>query len=152
MQNIEQINKEIVILYHADCLDGFSGAWAAWKKFGSKAEYIPVHHQKAYPEGIRGKEIYFLDFAYPEEITKEIIEFSEKVVIIDHHKEAEETAKIASDHLFSNNNSGAVLAWKYFHPEKQIPKLLRYVEDMDLWKFKMPKTEEAIAFIESTSS
>lgn len=33
--------KEIVIIYHAQCRDGLGSAYAAWKKFGDNASYIP---------------------------------------------------------------------------------------------------------------
>ena len=29
--------KNIVVIYHADCRDGFGAAYAAWKKFGDRA-------------------------------------------------------------------------------------------------------------------
>ena len=35
-----------------------------------------------------------------------------------------------------------MLAWKYFHPGKKVPKFLLHVEDGDLWKFKVPGTRE----------
>ena len=59
--------KNIVVLYHADCPDGFGGAWAAHKKLGEKAEYIGVHHNFLPPKGLDGKEIYMIDFVYPKE-------------------------------------------------------------------------------------
>ena len=37
----EPITKDIVIFYHKECQDGFSGAWVAWKKFGESADYVP---------------------------------------------------------------------------------------------------------------
>ena len=40
----ENQEKNIVVLYHADCLDGFGAAYAAWEKFGDTAEYIPVQY------------------------------------------------------------------------------------------------------------
>jgi len=41
---MNEVNKEIVVLYHANCLDGFGAAYAAWKKFGDTADYIPVQY------------------------------------------------------------------------------------------------------------
>ena len=53
--------KEIVILYHGGCPDGFGGAYAAWKKFGDAAEYIPVQHDRVVPEGLAGRKLFFID-------------------------------------------------------------------------------------------
>jgi len=44
--------KEIVIIYHADCPDGFGAAYAAWKKFGDKASYLPCYMPAPVPDGI----------------------------------------------------------------------------------------------------
>ena len=33
--------KSIVVIYHGRCRDGFAAAYAAWKKFGDKASYLP---------------------------------------------------------------------------------------------------------------
>src|SRR3989344_1169898 len=37
-----KMNKKIAVLYHKGCTDGFGAAWAAWKKFGARAEYLGV--------------------------------------------------------------------------------------------------------------
>lgn len=130
--------KDIVVIYHGGCPDGFSAAWVAWKKFGDKAEYIPGHHGNPIPENLNGKEIYMLDFVYPVEEMKKIVQGSKKVVVIDHHKSAEESVKIAQEYLYEMNHSGATLSWKYFYPNTETPWLIRYVEDMDLWKLELP--------------
>lgn len=139
--------KPIVILYHANCSDGFGGAWAAWKKFGNKAEYIPVHHQVPPPEGLRGKELYFIDFTYPSEITKKLIAANKRVTGIDHHITRAKEVKLTQNYSYAVKNSGSVLAWQYFHHEKSVPTLLKYVEDMDLWRFKLPYTKEIFAYL-----
>lgn len=130
--------QPIVVLYHAECTDGFSAAWAAWKKFGDQATYIPVKHNEPVPAGLAGKEIYMVDFTYPEAVTTSLIANNKRVTAIDHHVSAESATKLTYDHLFDNNHSGAVLTWKYFHPEQQVPRLLGYVEDMDLWRWQDP--------------
>src|SRR3990167_11323403 len=57
-------HKEIAVLYHGGCPDGFGGAYAAWKKFGDTAEYIPVKYGNTPPEGLAGREVYIVDFCY----------------------------------------------------------------------------------------
>ena len=44
-----------LVLYHANCPDGFGAALAAWKHFGNEAEYVPVQYGKEPPDvsGIR---------------------------------------------------------------------------------------------------
>jgi uncharacterized protein len=140
------IQKSITVVYHGDCPDGFSAAWVAWKKFGAKAEYIGVHHQTSPPEGLEDKEIYFLDFVYPEKIMRKIIKDNKKVVAIDHHISTKHVVELADDHLYDVKHSGAVLAWKYFYPSKSVPNFLKYVEDRDLWNWKMKHAKEVLLY------
>ena len=141
--------KNTVILYHADCEDGFGGAWAARKKLGDKASYIAVKHGFPPPQGLKNKTVYMIDFAYPGPMTRTIARHTAKLVVIDHHLSHQKIVEKLPNHLFSLKHSGAVLSWDYFHPGKTIPLLLRYVEDIDLWKFSLPHAREFSGFIES---
>lgn len=141
--------KNIVVLYHGDCADGFSAAWAVWKKFGNRAEYIKVFHRNPPPSGLKNKEIYLVDFIYPLTTIKKLITDNKRVTAIDHHFSAEKMAKLTYEYSFSTKNSGSMLAWKYFYPAKAVPTLLKYVEDADLYKFKLPYSKEIFAYIES---
>ena len=134
--------QEIVVLYHADCPDGFGASFAAWKKFGDNALYIPVHHNTPPPAQIGGKEVYLLDYAYPIEITNEVLPRVKKLIIIDHHVTAKDIVPLAHERVFDLAHSGSVLAWQYFHPDTETPLLLKYIEDVDLWKFSLPHAKE----------
>ncbi len=143
------IKKQIVILYHGECKDGFSAAWAAWKKFGETATYIPVFHNEPMPDGLKNKEIYLLDFCFDEKTTKELLSANKRVTAIDHHATRESIVKQTANYSYALDHSGCVLAWNYFHPKKAAPKLLAYVEDMDLWAFRVPRAKEIGAFLDS---
>ena len=41
------------------------------------------------------------------------------------------------------------MAWKFFHSNKKIPSLLLHIEDIDIWKFRLPRTKELIACLDS---
>ena len=140
--------KPIVIIYHHNCPDGFSGAWAAYKKFGNKADYIGGKHRET-PPFIKGKIVYFIDFSYPPEIIKDFIKNNKQVTIIDHHVTAKESAEMTQDYLFDLDHSGAVLAWQYFHPGKPVPQFLKHVEDVDLWRFKLANSKEIMTYIDT---
>lgn len=143
------ITKNTVVLYHGDCPDGFGGAWAAWKKFKDKADYVALFRDKPLPAGLKGKELYFIDFTPNQTVeVKKLIKDNPRVTIIDHHASAKENVLLSRDHLFSERHSGAVLAWRYFHPDKKTPWLLRTIEDMDLWNFNMPHTKAVDAFLD----
>ena len=137
--------KNTVVLYHSNCSDGFGGAWAAWKKFGSKADYIPVNHPEPPPEGLIDKRIYCVDFAsYTSDIFKNLIANNKQVTAIDHHAARAEVIQMTHDYRYDPTHSGAVLAWQYFHPGKPVPQLLLHIEDYDLWRFHLPHTKELI--------
>lgn len=131
------------VLYHANCYDGFGSAYAAWKKFGSKAKYIPVSYGSPIPEMSEAEVIYILDFAYD---AKDLIELSmnSRVVLLDHHKTALEKLSVSIDNprpnmtiIFDMEKSGALLSWEYFHPLLQTPLLIQHISDRDLWQFKL---------------
>lgn len=148
--NNKNITKDIVVIYHGECPDGFSAAWVAWKKFGDEAEYIPGHHGEVFPEGLVGKEVYMLDFVYPVDEMRKIVKDNKKVIVIDHHKSAEESVKMAQEYVYKMNHSGSGLAWRYFYPDLAVPWLIQYVEDMDIWKLELPNVF-AIAMIVNTA-
>jgi oligoribonuclease NrnB/cAMP/cGMP phosphodiesterase (DHH superfamily) len=141
--------KDTVILYHKDCLDGFTSAWVAWKKYKNKATYIPVEHNSSPPEELVGKKLFFIDFCYPKDTMDTLAKKNVSITIIDHHISAKNTIQSFNDHIYSESHSGCVLAWNYFFPGKKIPRLLRHVEDIDLWKFTVPYTKEITAVLET---
>jgi oligoribonuclease NrnB/cAMP/cGMP phosphodiesterase (DHH superfamily) len=147
MAKVQRIDKNIVVLYHADCKDGFGAAWAAWKKLGNEAEYIPVTHGRPVPEGLDNKVLYMLDFTYDEPYTSQLIKSNKQVTAIDHHRSQEKITKSTFKYSYDRNHSGAVLTWKYFHPKEKIPKLLAYIEDQDLFTHKLPSALQICTYI-----
>lgn len=141
--------KDIIIIYHNDCTDGFSAAWVAWKKFGNKADYVGVDPGSQPIAGLKGKEVYMLDLIYPVQYLEKLAKENKKVIAIDHHFSNKVAFDLVVNGLFDLNHSGAVLAWKYFHPTKKVPKLLNHVEDMDLWRFEILKTKEIISYLDT---
>ncbi|MEK7150685.1 MAG: DHHA1 domain-containing protein [Patescibacteria group bacterium] len=139
--------KKIVVLYHNFCPDGFGAAWAAWKKFGTRAEYIGVNHAEPLPRGLSGKEVYTLDFCYEDKYFNELLKKAARLVVLDHHISRKEAVMRAHDYRFELDHSGSVIAWKYFHPGKRIPRALLHVEDYDLWRFRWPGTREVGAIL-----
>lgn len=137
--------KNIVIFYHAFCTDGFGGAYAAWKKFGSRAAYIPMEHGKPLPVLPKGKEIYFIDIIAPQTELSKLMRSNKKVTAIEHHISKKDLVMQTDEYLYALNHSGATLAWQYFHGKRKSPRLLTHIEDEDLWQFKKPFTREICA-------
>jgi uncharacterized protein len=139
-----------LVVYHSGCMDGMCAAWVAQKNlevsvleggvYGKKLENDPT-----------GKNIYIVDFSYPEQELEDIIRVCNKLVILDHHKTAmeglekfrrkyEDDPRV--DIRFDLSKSGANLAWEYFNHTEAYCWLVRYIEDRDLWKWEWPHSRE----------
>lgn len=136
------------ILYHSNCYDGFGAAYAAWKKFGDEAKYIPVSYGFAPPDVSEATEVYIVDFSYDPDTILDWAE-TKKVVVLDHHKTAKEKLEplVGQENPyveFDMNRSGAKMAWEYFHSDKSgsCPgnMLIEHISDRDLWKFELDGT------------
>lgn len=147
-KTVRQITKPIVVFYHADCTDGFTAAWVAWKKFGNKAEYIAQSYSDP-PPVIKNKEIYTLDFTFekPGAIEK-FMKQNKRLTSIDHHISNKNITLSTYKPLYALHHSGCTLAWKYFFPNKPVPKFLLVVEDVDLWRNKIKGNTELYSYLD----
>jgi len=134
-----------IVLYHADCSDGFGAAWAAWKHLGNDASYMPMEYGTAPPSLHRNVHVYILDFTFPRDVIGDMHDHCKELVIIDHHGTTAKELEGLPYVVFDERKSGAVLAWEYFHPSAPIPELLRYIMDRDLWQFRLPQSREVFA-------
>lgn len=138
--------KKVIILYHADCTDGFGAAWAAWRKFGARATYVGIFPDPGVNQlkglTIKNREVYFLDVCASAGVLRKLVKQNRSVIVIDHHVTNARTVRSASGYVFDIAHSGVVLAWRYFHPGKPVPRFLKYVEDNDLWKYRQVYAKE----------
>lgn len=144
----------VMVIYHANCRDGFGAAYAAWRKFGAgerdwPAEYIPMDYGKPIPWNAAGKLLYVLDFSFPRKEIEVAYHNCANVTIIDHHKTAEAQLAGLPGVTFDMAHSGAYLAWKHFFPMDEVPMLIQYIEDRDLWKWELPDSKAIAAWLDS---
>lgn len=144
---MESSPERIVILYHGGCPDGFGGAYAAWKKFGDTAEYIPLSRGKGLPTGLEGAHLYFIDFVYPQEEMDHFVSIADKVTVLDHHEGVEDVIQSMPEFVYETELSGSGIAWRYFHPDVPLPTLLAHVQDDDLYKFELPDTRAVMTYL-----
>ncbi len=150
-----------VCYFHAGCPDGFGAAWATWRAWGDEGRYVARgHYDPVDSRRHEGHWVSFVDIAPTNEAIRELAESAARLVVLDHHVSARdryqsdpgvENALAAIPHHieFDLEHSGAILAWRHFHPDTPPPDLLRYVEDQDLWSWKLPRSEEVNAAIGS---
>jgi oligoribonuclease NrnB/cAMP/cGMP phosphodiesterase (DHH superfamily) len=133
-----------LIIYHANCTDGFGAAYAAWKLLGDRAEYHAAKYGEEPPD-VTGRNVVILDFSYDNATTKALMKKAKNFLIIDHHKSAMVELHDVSCARFDMNHSGAMLSWNFFHPGKEAPRMIKHIEDRDLWKWEIPYSKEFAA-------
>lgn len=148
-----------ICIYHANCTDGFGSAYAVWLALGDQAEYFAASYGQEEPD-VTGMDVIMVDFSYKRTILKKMLKVCRSMIILDHHKTAQDdlaflpqlekdvnestnTKKFAA--LFDMDRSGAIIAWQYFHPTKLPPQLLLHIQDRDLWRFDLALTKEISA-------
>ena len=146
-----------LVIYHDNCPDGFTAAWAVWRALGDTAEYRAMNHGQympSSPSDYEGRRVIFVDFSLPREELETLIRFGAHVEVYDHHKTAEADlhdlagAKV----VFDVTRSGAGIAWDEFHQGEAVwiglrPQLVSYVEDRDLWRWVLPDSREVSEYI-----
>lgn len=80
--------KPDLVIYHDPCLDGFTAAWAAWRRW-PLAEYVGSNYGVPPPD-VAGKNVLILDFSYKRAQLEELAASAASIVILDHHKTAME--------------------------------------------------------------
>lgn len=142
------------VLYHADCLDGYGAALAAWMLLDGDVRYVPVKYGQPPPEVDLGECITIVDFSYPKDQLIQLVQRCGHVTVLDHHesaaRELEPLIGQRGFHIrFDMEQCGATLSWEHFHPNKPTPTLFKYLRDRDLWKFELMYTREVIAGLSS---
>lgn len=138
------------VFYHEGCLDGFGSAWSAWKELGDGARYVPHHPSQPFPDDLReGSRVFVLDLGLPRERLMDLVDRHREVRVIDHHATWELEMADLPFVTFDRDHSAAVLSWRHFQPEREIPPLLRHVEDNDLARFELEGTREVTAALSS---
>lgn len=154
-----------VVVYHGNCEDGFGGAFAAWKRWGSHGiEYLPFGYGQNTPvEALRGKDVLMVDFSFKRQAMKELAQIVRTMVVLDHHKTAQAELEpwtvrhhtpasladglqyedflhpVGSDPImaiFDMEKSGARMAWEFCWSTLPVPRLIEFIEDRDLWRFR----------------
>lgn len=157
-------------IYHGNCADGFTAAWAVWQKFGDTMDYHPGTYQNPPPD-VTGRDVVIVDFSYKYDVLCEMSWRAKSMLILDHHKTAaDDLGRLPSVRnetefrtdvmmlcqtqnmphigaLFDLSRSGAGIAWDFFHPGVARPPLVNYVEDRDLWRFSLPSSREINALV-----
>lgn len=134
------------IIYHND-EDGRCAGAIAYNYFKEEhtaaIELIEMDYTKPFPfNTITEKDtIYMLDFCLqPFSDMIKLINLCPDFVHIDHHisaiKNFELHPEIVLSGIRSTKNAACMLTWKFFYADKEPYPVIKYIEDMDIWKWE----------------
>lgn len=143
--------KPTLFVYHGYCNDGLTSVAIA------KHHYVNVlkrddfsilggvHQVKPTIDLFQDKTVVFLDFCYPLDVVKQILEVADSVTVIDHHVSAYEEMKDFSHkkltYIYNVSKCGAMMAWDIYYRGKECPLFVKCINDRDLWLNKAPSSE-----------
>lgn len=136
-----------LVLYHANCWDGFCAAWVCRKVYPD-AEFQAVQYGQQPPD-VTGREVLIVDFSYPREQLLAMKESAKNLHVLDHHKTAEVALRDLAFCTFDLSKSGGRLAWEHFFPGQKSPGIVDYTEDRDLWTWFIPGSKSVNAALRS---
>lgn len=156
--------KKILVVYHANCCDGFTAAYvfnnSATAANANVIQYMPMSYgdsiEPLLAEHWKDWRLYILDFSFKREPLKQICSNFAYTVLLDHHKTAQEDLENWEDApknleiVFDMARSGARITADYVHVGDFDNVLVDYVQDRDLWKHEMECTKEINAVIQAT--
>jgi len=147
----EQVLNRPLVIYHADCPDGFGAAWCFWRRYGAGADYIACEHQTPPPD-VAGRDVFMVDFSYKRDVVAQMVRSARSVTLIDHHATAlEDLREMPGLVQFTDlERCGAALAWDYLYEGQPRPVLIEHIQDRDLWRFRLAGTREIAAYLDVT--
>ena len=140
-----------IVICHKDCFDGFTAYWVALAKLGrtNTQYYFMNYNDNPWELPIEGNDVLVFDFSFKRPIMEAFAIKAKNFKVFDHHKTALAECQGLDYCTFNMDKSGAMLAWDYFNPGQEPPDLVKYVQDYDLWTFKLDKSKEINAAIMS---
>ncbi|TVR09596.1 MAG: hypothetical protein EA401_12845 [Planctomycetota bacterium] len=139
-----------VVVFHRNCLDGRASAAVVRRYEQGKGIYQPLQYGNTLRHPVLGRKVYILDFALDEEEMRRIHKEASEVVWIDHHQTNLEMHQRLGWGILDTSECGASLAWKVLYPNEDMPQVLHYVKDKDLWLWKLPDAREITAGLFAT--
>ena len=138
-----------VVIYHHPCTDGFCAAWIARKRLGDGVKLIGVSpdFKNILEDDIRDRNVAIFDVSPCMEVMDRIREYCVDYVLYDHHISGYDRLKDYPNCHFDMQRSGAMLAWDFFYGGEAAPPLVAYVQDRDLWTWKLPDSRKIAMFL-----
>lgn len=173
----KQYLRDTVVMYHRACNDGIASAWVAYGHFGEDADYIAWQYGDIMPDLFGKKVFLVdLSFTVEQiQFLRDHVQFI--MIIDHHKSAIEKLqyrypeCTAISDlpvmvmkhdpcpvFIYADiKHSGAVLTWRFFNDigslhymgaiDVQVPEVLLWIEDYDLWKHHIPEGKALNAWL-----
>jgi len=142
------MNMEKVYCYfHNDDMDGWASS-AVVKMKHPNAEFHGYNYEPNLKLANGYDIVYMVDCSVPAKDMEYLIKHNKKFIWIDHHAKKildickELGGEIKGIRDTNSKNSACVLTWRYLFPDDEVPFILESIEDMDIWKWEQPMTDE----------
>jgi nanoRNase/pAp phosphatase (c-di-AMP/oligoRNAs hydrolase) len=137
------------VVFHYPCQDGLTSAWIVWKYHKLKDIDItlyPIQHGVDLDiNKFKDNKVIFCDYSPSLEVLNLIEMSTKEICILDHHISAQRVLENKKYAIFDMNYSGAGLTWLYFFPTIEMPLFIQYIQDRDLWTWKLEGSKEFTA-------
>ena len=142
-----------LVLYHKNCQDGLGAAHAVREYLREQGRMNGAKFQTVQygdnPPDVTGLDVYVVDFSFPRSALLEMWEKAKSLIVIDHHKTAQAELADLPFCIFNMDKAGCMLTWEYLFPTTPAPELFHYLQDRDLWQWKLPESKEVSAALRS---
>lgn len=157
-----------LIIHHGHCPDGWCAAYIAQKRYPG-AKLVALDHGldeywlTAFISGCSNLNVLMVDYSLrTRELNDQLNSVAKSFRILDHHKTAQAVLEGAPYAVFDMTRSGAGLAWDYLFGKDSLavpsafdpcgtglprPWYVNYVEDRDLWNWKLPNSRAVCAYL-----
>jgi oligoribonuclease NrnB/cAMP/cGMP phosphodiesterase (DHH superfamily) len=149
-----------VVISHKGCVDGFGCIFAIYYYFKyhnldiNKIHFYPLsHNDKIDYTKLTGKNVLVTDFSFKKDIYDLLKSLCKEIFTIDHHQTAFNQLGNDETLYYIESECGATLVWYWLwnmnsaYPNKDIPIILYYIRDRDLWLNLLDKSKEVSAYL-----
>lgn len=135
-------------IFHHNDPDGYCAAAVAVRA-GKDGRMIESDYRMEIPvDDIEDdEEVIIVDFSFEPDVMKKVLAKTDNVIWIDHHATAEAyedeygRALDGLRNFEAKSEAGCELAWRYFFPDKPMPKAVRLIGDYDKWAHNYPASK-----------
>jgi oligoribonuclease NrnB/cAMP/cGMP phosphodiesterase (DHH superfamily) len=135
---MSRMSDRALCFFHRNCLDGRASAAVVHRFEQGAVDLIPYQYGQSRRHSALGRRVWVVDVALPSEEMVRLDKEASEVRWIDHHASNIDLQSQLGWGEVDTSRCGAALVWRHCFPDEELPEVLRYVEDKDLWTWRLP--------------